>query len=244
MLRASLALLALLALAVATPALAAPSIYRATFRGDGFDGSVGISDGCRYVDVYFSGSDYATKSQPGAPQTSNALWGYVNVFDCDSQGWGSAYFDQANATMSANGVSGATVSATVSVAFGHWEPSEEQYCESYEGWCWIDDEGNEHCEPAGEYCYPAYWFWVEDGTQSLSFDLALAPTGDTYRGMQMSTQKTPWGMFRSRYTGTQRYATVTGSATLDGEAVLGTEWSWSWGNLWNTTSGYVERYDF
>ena len=62
--------------------------------------------------------------------------------------------------------------------------------------------------PAGEYCYPAFWSWVEDGSKSLSFNVSLSPTGDTYRGMQVSSQKTPWGMFRSRYTGSSRYATV------------------------------------
>lgn len=230
---------------LAVPAAAAPTIYRSTYRGDGFDGSLGMSDGCRSIDVYFAGSDYTTKSQPGAPQTANSLWGYVWMFDCDTQSWGSAYFDQTNSTVNAQGTQGtATFSTSVEIAFGHWEPSEEQYCYEYDAYCWIDELGNEYCEPAGQYCYPAYWYWVEDESQTLALDLALTPTGDVYRGMNVSTQKTPWGMYRYRSVGAWKPATISGTATLDGESVLGTAYSYSYGGVWNTNAGSLERYEF
>jgi hypothetical protein len=56
----------------------------------------------------------------------------------------------------------------------------------------------------------------------------------------MSSTKGPNGIYRSRYTGTQRYGNVAGTLTLDGEDLMAG--SYSWANVWTATSGSVSVY--
>lgn len=241
-LRSTLSMLTVALAALAAGPAGAAQQYHSTFRGDGFDASFYTYDGCRDVQVYFSGSDYSTKSGPGQPQTSNYLYGYAWMFDCETQSWGSAYIDQSNATIDAKGPnSSSTLRGSFEVTFGHWELSGNVSCYTYDGWCWTDWDGNDVCEPGGEYCYDE-WVWVQDASKTLEVDLALAPTGDTYRGMSMSMSKGPYGMYRSRYTGSQRYGNVTGSVTVDGEELNDGVYSYSWANVWNATSGSTVVY--
>ena len=231
----SLALLALAGLAALPATAATPS--NSTFRGDGFDANFTSSDGCRDISIYLSGSDYATKSGAGQPQQSNYLWGYANVFDCETQSWGSSFIDLSDAAISAKGPnSTSSLRGTFEVEFSHWEQTGAQSCYTYEGWCWTDWTGVEVCEPAGEYCYDE-WIVVVDASKTLAFDLSIAPTGDAYRGISMGTQKGPNSMYRYRYNGTQKYGTVTGTVSLDGEELLGAACASSWASVWTANTG-------
>ncbi|MBI1949637.1 MAG: hypothetical protein HYS27_28380 [Deltaproteobacteria bacterium] len=231
----SLALLTLACLA-ALPAAAAQQ-SSSTFRGDGFDAYFSSNDGCRDISLYLSGSDSSTKSGPGQPQQSNYLMGYANIFDCDTQSWGSAYIDLSDADISARGPNGTSnLRGAFEVELIHWEQTGAQVCYTYEGWCWIDWNGNEVCEPAGEYCYDE-WIPVVDASKTLAFDLSIAPGGDSYRGVSMGTQKGPSGLYRYRYTGTQRYGTLAGSISLDGEELLGAAYAGSWASVWTANTG-------
>lgn len=237
--RIALALASLVALTASSSSLATQQ-YQSTFRGDGFDASLYSYDGCLDVSMYFNGSDYAQKSGPGQPLTSNYLFGYVQIFDCETQSFSWAYIDQINASIDAKGPNATSrLSGSFEVEQGRWEPTGEQFCYTYEGWCWTDWDGNEVCEEGGEYCYDEYVF-VLLSSKTLTFDLSLAPSGDAYRGMSMSSAKGPYGMYRSRYTGTQRYGDVTGTLTLDGEDLMAG--SYSWANVWTATSGSVSVY--
>lgn len=221
------------------PSLAAEQSSYA-FRGDGFDASIYSNDGCRDVGMYFSGSDYATRSGPGQPQQSNYLYGYAYTFDCETQSWAWVYIDQINASIEAKGPNQASrLSGSVEVEQGRWELSGQQFCYTYEGWCWTDWEGNDVCEEAGEYCYDE-WIWVSLPSKTLTFDLTLSPSGDTYRGLSMYNYKSPYGMYRSRYTGSQRYGSVSGELTLDGEDMM--TGSSSYANVWTATSGSMSLY--
>lgn len=236
----SLALLALACL-TALPAAAAQQ-DNSTFRGDGFDMNFSSSDGCRDISIYLSGSDYSTKSGAGQPQQSNYLWGYAGVFDCETQSWGSSFIDLSNAAISARGPSSASsLSGTFEVEFSHWEQTGAQSCYTYEGWCFVDWNGAEICQPAGEYCFDE-WILVVDPSKTLAFDLSIAPTGDTYRGVSMGTHKGPDSMYRYRYNGTQRYGNVTGSVSLDGEELLGSSYASSWASVWTANTGSLVIY--
>lgn len=236
----ALGLVTLATLALASLPAAAAQQSHSTFRGDGFDASLYANDGCLNVSMYFSGSDYATKSGPGQLQSSNYLYGYAQIFDCETQAYSWVYLDQSNALIDAKGPNAnSRLRGSYEVEQGRWEPTGELVCYTYGGWCWTDWDGNEVCEDAGEYCYDEYAF-VALPSKTLTFDLQVAPTGDTYRGMSMSSSKGPYGMYRSRYTGSQRYGNVTGTLTLDGEDLMAG--SYSYANVWNATSGSVSVY--
>lgn len=234
----------LLALLACTSAAAQGNNTTSTsnFRGDGFSGYRWSSDGCRTIDVYLSGSDYWWRND-GQPQSSNYLWGYAWVFDCETQSWGWAYIDQNNATLDARGPTGGrtTVRGSVEIQSGHWEQDTEETCFTWEEYCWTDWNGEQRCEPAGEYCYYS-WHWVQDPSQTLAFDLAIAPEGDTYRGVSMSTQKGPSYMYRYRYTGSERYGAMSGSLTLDGEDLLGTTSGLA--SVWTANSGSMTAFRY
>ena len=230
-----------LTFAVAVPAAAAaPTQSRSTFRGDGFDASLWSRDNCRDISLYFNGSDYSTKDGPGQPQSSNYLSGYASIYDSCLGSWGSASIAQLNATIDAKGPNATTtLRGSVEVQTGHYEQDTVETCSSYEAYCYTDWQGNQVCEPAGQYCYFAS-IYVADPSQTLSFNLSITPNGDTYRGMSMGTQKGPNGFYRYRYTGTQRSGTLTGSVLLDGEDIFTAAQSWS--NVWTANSGSMSIY--
>lgn len=239
--RVSLSILSLVTL-LSLPAAAAAEQSNYTFRGDGFDGYLASNDGCRDVQIYFSASDYSQMVAPGQPQSSNSVWGYAYVFDCETQSWGWGSFDQLDADLAARGPNAtSTIRGSIEIQSGHWEQSDVETCFTYEGWCWTDWDGNEVCEPAGEYCY-FEWNFVLDPSKTLEYDLAIAPSGDSYRGVSIGAQKGPNAMYRYRYTGTQRYGAVEGTMTLDGEDMMAR--AYSWGSAWTASSGSLAIYHF
>lgn len=243
----SLALAALFTLA-ATAATAAPAQqYRYSYRGDGFEASLWSGDECRSVNFWVYGADSFYKNGPGQPAAANYAQASVDVYDWCTQSWGWAWTDLTGAVVNARGPgSSSSVSGSMAVPMGHWEPGTEEVCDSWEENCWDDNWNPCDCAgectyeyPAGEWCYYPE-VWVSDGDALIGFNLTLTPEGTVYRGMNSGGSRSAYGMSRYRSNGTYRPATVSGTWVMDGRDLFAT--GGGYGNLWTTTGGELSIY--
>lgn len=239
-----LALAALLSLAASAAVAAPPSSYRYTYKGDGFDAQLWSYDGCREIGLYLRGADQFWKSGPGAPATNNYVGADAWIYDYCSQSYGWAWLDLTGAVLNARGVNATTtLVGSMDIPVGHWEEGTVEECYSWEEQCYDDNWNPCDCAgecafeyPAGSYCYFP-WVWVDDGARTMAFNLTMTPEGSAWRGMNMYSGKSKTGMYRYRYNGTNRSATLSGTWVLDGQDLLGSAGSWA--NVWNTNGGEV-----
>ncbi len=244
----SLSLLAFVVLSAFPAGAAAPQRSNTSFRGDGFEGGLWTDDGCASMSLWFYGADYSTKEGAGQPTSTNYVAGYFSSYDACTNSYGWADLTNLVANVNAKGINATTtVSGSAEVAFGHYEAGTVEECYSYEASCY-DAEWNfcdcaEECAfeyEAFEECYiPSVW--VDDGTRTLGFSLNVAPTGDTFRGMNMGTQKGPNGLYRYRYTGSSRYGSMTGTVSLDGTPI---DTSSAYGSVWTANSGSMSLFKY
>lgn len=237
-----LALVALFSLAASSAVAAPPSIYRSTYKGDGFDAQLWNYDGCREISLYLRGSDSFWKGGPGQPMSSNYVAADAYVADWCNQSWGWAWLDLTGTDLNARGVNASTtLNGSMDVAMGHWEAGTVEECYSWEEACY--DENWNPCDcagectfeyPAGTYCYYPD-VWVDDGAHTMGFNLTLTPDGSSWRGINMQSYKSENGMYRYRSNGTNRNALVSGTWVFDGQDLMGS--SGSWASVWNTNGG-------